>query len=185
MCRIRFHSVVGRKNLLQTIDITSMEDLSYWEFSYMSKVIRTRYTPAQILECMGRLWALERDRFHYSLCPRDRFSVPNMNEYHREWEYRIEESIRLRQELRQRDLNRPQQQSLQVSHDNDELLEMAVNMIRHENNQMQIRINRYEAVSAACNRQYGQTRTIPSDGELDNLRHLPQYCTDGDLIDED
>lgn len=143
-----------------------MEDIEYLEFSIRSKGIATRYTPAEILQCMGRVWALERNMFHYSLCPRDRFSVQNMNEYRRELEYRIEESRRLRQELRQRYLKKPKQRSLQVAHDNDELLEMAINMIRHENNQMQIRINRY-------------------DGELLNERNLPQNVTDGDLSDED
>jgi hypothetical protein len=57
------------------------EDQQYWEFSYMSKGIGTIYTPAEMVECMGIVWPLQRDRFHYSLCPQDRYSISNMNEY--------------------------------------------------------------------------------------------------------
>ncbi|KAK2383584.1 hypothetical protein P8452_38685 [Trifolium repens] len=88
------------------------EDQQYWEFSYMSKCIGTIYTPAEMVECMGRVWALERDRFHYLLCPRNRYPVSNLNAYGREWDYRMEESRQLKQNLRQRDLKRPMQRSL-------------------------------------------------------------------------
>ncbi|PNY03055.1 hypothetical protein L195_g026378, partial [Trifolium pratense] len=85
--------------------------------------------------------------FHYSSCPRDRYSPANMNEYGREWDYRMGESRRLRQSISYRLLKKPTKRSLQVPRDTDELLEMAINIVRHENNQMQIRINRYEASS--------------------------------------
>ncbi|MCI71261.1 hypothetical protein A2U01_0092524, partial [Trifolium medium] len=64
----------------------------------------------------------------------------------------MEESRRLKQNLRQCGLKRPKQRSLQVPRDNDESLEMAINIVRHENNQMQIRINRYEASSEVNSR---------------------------------
>jgi hypothetical protein len=92
-----------------------------------------------------------------------------MNEYRREWDYRVEESRQLRQNLRQRGLRRPRQRSLQVPRDNDESLELAINIVRHENNQMQIRINRYD-----------NFREVESRG----IERLRQYITDDDLTDE-
>jgi hypothetical protein len=93
-----------------------------------------------------------------------------MNEYCREWDYRVEESRQLRQNLRQRGLKRPRQRSLQVPRDNDESLELAINIVRHENNQMQIRINRYD-----------NFREVESRG----IERLRQYITDDDLTDEE
>jgi hypothetical protein len=93
-----------------------------------------------------------------------------MNEYRREWDYRVEESRQLRQNLRQRGLRRPRQRSLQVPRDNDESLELAINIVRHENNQMQIRINRYD-----------NFREVESRG----IERLRQYITDDDLTDEE
>ncbi|WJX46614.1 hypothetical protein P8452_33395 [Trifolium repens] len=108
------------------------EDQQYWEFSYMSKSIGIIYTPTEM------------DRFHYSLCSRDRYSISNMNEYGREWDYCMEESRQLKQNLRQFGLKRPKQRSLQVPRGNVESLELAINIVPHENNQIQIRINRYD-----------------------------------------
>lgn len=154
--------------------------MDYFEFSFYSNLIGTTYRPHEILESMGRVWVLERGLFQYSLCPQDRYSILNMNEYRREWEYRLEESIRMRQELRQCCIKAPKQKSLEVTEDNDESLEKAVNMVRHENNQMQIRINRHQLVHAAC-RRHDWARTIPDEMDLQNY---PEYCTDGDLSDE-
>jgi hypothetical protein len=146
------------------------EDSQYWWFSIQSRRSGTIYTPAVMVECMGRVWALERNMFHYSLCPRDRYSSSNMREYRREWDYRVEESRQLRQNLRQRGLRRPRQRSLQVPRDNDESLELAINIVRHENNQMQIRINRYD-----------NFREVESRG----IERLRQYITADDLTDEE
>ncbi|CAJ2657064.1 unnamed protein product [Trifolium pratense] len=141
----------------------------YWEFNFLSKRKGTKYTPKQMLESMGRVWALERDMFHYSLCPRDRYSLANMNEYGREWDYRMEESRQLRQSISYRLLKKPTKRSLQVPRDTDESLEMAIKIVRHENNQMQIRINRYEASSVL------NSRGTP----------LRQYITYGVLTDDE
>ncbi|KAJ1384507.1 hypothetical protein SESBI_42453 [Sesbania bispinosa] len=151
----------------------------------MSKFKSTRYSPATLFQVMGWNWALEKDMFHYSLCPRDRFSVNNVNEYHREWAYRIEEANKLITEMRKCDMKIPKQHSLKVGQNDDEALELAVNKIRHENNQMQIRINRYDTVADVCNRKYGQTRTIPDEVFIANLTDQPQYWTNGDLSDAD
>ncbi|PNX63890.1 hypothetical protein L195_g061845, partial [Trifolium pratense] len=97
-----------------------------WEFNFHSKRKGTRYTPKQLLESMGRVWALEKDMFHYSSCPRDRYLPANMNEYAREWDYRMEESRRLRESLSYRHIKRPTKRSLQVPRDTDESLEMAI-----------------------------------------------------------
>jgi hypothetical protein len=93
-----------------------------------------------------------------------------MNEYRRELDYRVEESRQLRKNLRQRGLRRPRQRSLQVPRDNDESLELAINIVRHENNQMQIRINRYD-----------NFREVESRG----IERLRQYITADDLTDEE
>jgi hypothetical protein len=93
-----------------------------------------------------------------------------MNEYRRELDYRVEESRQLGQNLRQCGLRRPRQRSLQVPRDNDESLLLAINIVRHENNQMQIRINRYD-----------NFREVESRG----IERLRQYITDDDLTDEE
>jgi hypothetical protein len=59
----------------------------------------------------------------------------------------MEESRQLKQNLRQFGLKRPKQRSLQVPRENDESLELAINIVPHENNQMQIQINRYDISS--------------------------------------
>jgi hypothetical protein len=82
----------------------------------------------------------------------------------------MEESRQLKQNLRQRDLKRPMQRSLQVSRDNDESLELAINIVRRENNQMEIRINIYD-----------NSLEVKSRG----IERLPRYITDGDLADEE
>jgi hypothetical protein len=140
-----------------------------WEFHAFSGIKGTMYTPAEMVECMGRVWALERNMFRYCLCPQQRFSLANMNEYRREWDYRMEESARLRQSLRQEAQRRPKQRSSEIPRDSNESLELAINMIRNENNQMQIRLNR-------CL----NSREV----ELRGIEHLRQYWTDGDLSDE-
>jgi len=45
--------------------------------------------------------------FLYCLWPRERFSASTMNEYRREWEYRMKKSRCLRQILRQHGHRRP------------------------------------------------------------------------------
>jgi hypothetical protein len=81
----------------------------------------------------------------------------------------MEEFARLRQSLRQEAQRRPKQRSLEIPRDNNESLELAINMIRNENNQMQIRLNR-------CL----NSREV----ELRGIEHLRQYWTDDDLSDE-
>ncbi|KAJ1437327.1 hypothetical protein SESBI_03654 [Sesbania bispinosa] len=161
------------------------EPHDYWFFSRLSKGKSSRYTPSTMFDAMGRVWALEKDMFHYSLCPRDRFSINNVNQYHREWAYRIEQSNNLIAEMRKRYMKRPKRPSLQVIQNSNEALELAINMIRHENNQMQIRINRYDAIAEVCHRQSGHPPSIEDDMVLENVTHKPEYCTDGDLSDEE
>ncbi|KEH39587.1 hypothetical protein MTR_2g102940 [Medicago truncatula] len=65
-----------------------------------------------------------------------------MNQYRREWEYRMEESARLGQSLRQQGQRKPKQRSSEITRGSNESLELVINIIRNKNNQMQIRLNR-------------------------------------------
>ena len=142
------------------------------------------YTPAKMFDCIGRVWALEKDMFYYNIRPRQCFSVPNIDMYHKEWEYRVDEGSRLREELRACYLKAPKRRSLTIDRVTHQQLEKAVNMIRHENNQMQIRLNNCKAIQAICRPTSGL-----SEGEvelqLQAIEKSPEYSTDGDLSDED
>ncbi|KAL2342458.1 hypothetical protein Fmac_003743 [Flemingia macrophylla] len=102
-----------------------------------------------MLECMGRVWAFERNMFTYNLCLRLRYFRTNMNEYNREWEYRISQSETLRHRLRELDIAAPKKRAIHLPRQTAAQIEIAVNTIRHENNQMQIRINKCEALTEA------------------------------------
>ncbi|KAJ1390290.1 hypothetical protein SESBI_37593 [Sesbania bispinosa] len=145
-----------------------------------------RYNPGvDFSQGSGLVFILEKDMFHYSLCPRDRFSMNNVNEYHREWAYRTGQSNNLIAEMRKRYMKRPKRPSLQVVQNRNEALELAINMIRHENNHMQIRINRYDAIAEVCHKQSGHSPSIEDDMVLENVVHKLEYCTDGDLLNEE
>ena len=166
---------------IKEIDATDPKEF----LTYSTIHSHTSYSPEKIVESMGRHWALERNVFSYTLCPRERFSSQNIRQYRKEWEYRVAESASLRQELRSRRLNIPKRRSLQILQDTNESLERAVNMIRHENNQMQIRINKNNAIGEACIRAADLPPCFPTVAEIEELTQLPQNCTDGDLTDDD
>ncbi|KAL2336519.1 hypothetical protein Fmac_010965 [Flemingia macrophylla] len=92
-----------------------MANIDYFEFSLYSNLIQTSYSPDQMIECMGRVWVLERNMFHYNLCPRHRFSNVNINEYNREWQYQIIESDALRRRLRELLVAAPKKRAIQLS----------------------------------------------------------------------
>ncbi|KAL2329825.1 hypothetical protein Fmac_017406 [Flemingia macrophylla] len=72
-----------------------------------------------------------------------------MNEYNKEWEYRISQSETLRHRIRELDIAAPKNRAITLPRDTAAQIEIAVNTIRHENNQMQIRINKSEALTEA------------------------------------
>lgn len=53
-----------------------------------------------------------------------------------------------------------------------------------KNNQMQIRVNQYQAYTEAYRRRYAQDENYPSHMEIEALYTQPEYCTDRNLFDE-
>ena len=100
------------------------------------------YSPQEIFSIVGQYWALE-DELIYPFSPRNLLSEEIVTIMHKEWNYRVNRTETLVNDLTHLGSPLPKRHSTSMHCNNKMELHREINMIQEENNRMGIRYNRY------------------------------------------